>query len=111
MVTLTAKQSKALTRGLIAPRDITSLTLVHVRSRPTGSWARYFQKLLTSSTLRYRLISSKIARTRGEASAYSIGAGRLMNLSPVPPGVIFHHIRHTCHAGRKRNDSPGEVPR
>src|SRR6516164_4768577 len=53
---------------------MTSLTLVQVRASSAGSCARYFQKLLTSSTCRVRLISSNTARTCGFASRYSIGA-------------------------------------
>ena len=37
--------------------------------RVAGSWARYFQKLLTSSICRELLMSSNTARTSGAASA------------------------------------------
>src|SRR5215469_11860705 len=52
---------------------MTSLTLAQVRASNAGSCARYFQKLLTSSTCRVRLMSSNTARTCGLASRYSIG--------------------------------------
>ena len=48
---------------------MTSFTLSQVRLSSAGSRARYFQKLLTSGTLRVALMSSKTARTSGEASA------------------------------------------
>src|SRR5581483_3472689 len=63
------------TSGSSAPGAITSFTLSQVRLSVLGSRARYFQKLLTSGTLRVFLMSSKTARTCGEASAYSIGGG------------------------------------
>src|SRR3954470_18109183 len=56
--------------------------LSQVRRSVRGSWARYFQKLLTSGTPRVALMSSKTARTSGLASAYSIGC---IGLSP--PGL------------------------
>src|SRR5262249_33829196 len=81
LVTLTATYNNSLTKGLNAPSAITSLTLCQVRLSNAGSFAKYFQKLLTSSTLRVRLISLKTARTCGVASAYSIGFGRLIFFS------------------------------
>src|SRR3954463_5521422 len=57
--------------------------LSQVRRSVRGSWARYFQKLLTSGTPRVALMSSKTARTSGLASAYSIGC---IGLSP--PGLV-----------------------
>src|ERR1700688_2050378 len=60
---------------------MTSLTLCQVRASVGGSCARYFQKLLTSSTCRVRLISSKTARTCGEASRYSMAVRNGMILS------------------------------
>src|SRR5215470_11115771 len=83
LVTLTATYNNSLTNGLNAPSAITSLTLSQVRLSSAGSFARYFQKLLTSSIFRLRLMSSKTARTCGGASAYSIGPGRLIDLSPM----------------------------
>src|SRR5215468_2543258 len=77
LVTLTATYNNSLTKGLSAPSAITSLTLSQVRLSNAGSLARYFQKLLTSSTLRRRLMSLNTARTCGAAPAYSIGFGRL----------------------------------
>src|SRR5262249_10558633 len=89
LVTLTATYNNSLTKGLNAPSAITSLTLSQVRLSSAGSFARYFQKLLTSSTLRLRLMSSNTACTCGTASAYSIGLGRLidflLNFSPKEP--------------------------
>src|SRR5258706_14352134 len=81
LVTLTATYINSLTKGFNAHSAITSLTLSQVRLSSAGSLARYFQKLLTSSTLRLRLMSSNTARTCGAASAYSIGFGRLMDVS------------------------------
>src|SRR5574339_400759 len=65
----------SLTRGSSAPGAITSFTLSQVRLSVFGSCARYFQKLFTSGTLRVFLMSSKTARTCGEASTYSTGGG------------------------------------
>src|SRR5262245_25880789 len=79
LVTLTATYNNSLTKGLNAPSAITSLTLCQVRLSSAGSFARYFQKLLTSSTLRVRLMSLNTARTCGAAPAYSIGFGRLID--------------------------------
>src|SRR5712691_1953780 len=84
LVTLTATYNNSLTKGLNAPSAITSLTLCQVRLSNAGSFARYFQKLLTSSTLRVRLMSLNTARTCGAALAYSIGLGRLLDSSPEP---------------------------
>src|SRR5258708_11741767 len=80
LVTLTATYNNSLISGLSAPSAITSLTLSQVRLSSAGSLARYFQKLLTSSTLRLCLMSSNTARTCGDAPAYSIGFGRFMVL-------------------------------
>src|ERR1700704_5499928 len=52
-----------------------SFTLSQVRASVAGSLARYFQKLLTSSSLRVALMSSNTARTCGEAEAVSMGWG------------------------------------
>ena len=60
--------------GSSAPGAITCRRLSQVRRSVTGSFASAFQKLLTSSTPRDSLISSKTARTSAEASAYSISA-------------------------------------
>src|SRR6267143_6447077 len=75
LVTLTATYNNSLTKGLNAPSAITSLTLSQVRLSSAGSFARYFQKLLTSSTLRVRLMSSNTARTCGLAEAAEMGWG------------------------------------
>src|SRR5258708_9664687 len=79
LVTLTATYNNSFTKGLNAPSAIASLTLSQVRLSSVGSFARYFQKLLTSSTLRLSLISANTARSCGAASAYSIGLGRLID--------------------------------
>src|SRR5712671_3735903 len=52
-----------------------SFTLSQVRASVAGSLARYFQKLLTSSSLRVALMSSNTARTCGEADAVEMGWG------------------------------------
>ena len=52
---------------------MTSLTDSQVRLSVAGSFARYFQKLFTSSTWRVFLMSSNTARTSADASRYSIG--------------------------------------
>src|ERR1051326_6082065 len=61
-----------------------SLTLSQVRLSVGGSCARYFQKLLTSSTLRVRLMSSNTARTAALALRYSIGPIALIIGSSCP---------------------------
>src|SRR5260370_10534812 len=102
LVTLTATYNNSLTKGLNAPSAITSLTLSQVRLSSVGSFARYFQKLLTSSTLRLSLISSNTARTRGVASAYSIGLGRLIDflLNFSRKGPHGPHPEEPCAARR-----------
>jgi hypothetical protein len=52
------------------------------------------------------LMSSNTARTRGEASAYSIGPGRLMKLPPLGSDAIYTFrapaILPRWHTGRSK---------
>src|SRR5262249_51798823 len=67
--------------------------LAQVRWSSAGSCARYFQKLLTSSTCRVRLMSSNTARTSALALRYSIGVRGI--------GVLLRPLDADC---RKRGE-------
>src|SRR4029078_13248258 len=63
----------ALVSGSGAPGAMVSLTLSQVRLSSLGSFAKCFQKLFTSGTLRVFLMSSNTARTSRGALRASTG--------------------------------------
>src|SRR6266852_5536581 len=64
----------SLVSGSRAPGPMTCLRLSQVRLSRAGSCAMAFQKLLIQSILRVAMMSSKTARTSGDASWYSMNA-------------------------------------
>src|SRR5579859_1450710 len=78
---------------------MTSFTLCQVRLSSAGSCARYFQKLLTSSTRRVRLISSNTARTCGLASRYSIGVRGIIVSGAVLALLVTRRLWQAPRAG------------